>query len=243
VIPTVEPTVIQFDTGAGRIYWHDQAYGGFRRANLDGTTVENVLQVGATYSADIDVVNGDFYWTTFDSLWRAPIDGTAPPAVIATDPAFMLPGSGKQLDVVPELDVVVWIVSGGRMHWTRISSPGAIETAPGDPTTNAHGSLEVLPGPRPHFVFDPTVVPSGAVTTLDIGGVEPLGNYGMFLSGFNGIPLAPTPLFFGTVDADGRAVLPIPLPLPPMALGLGMVANDVVNSNIVFALESTLTIL
>jgi hypothetical protein len=225
------------------MYWHDQAYGGFRRANFDGTSVENVLHVGAAYSADIDVVNGAFYWTYFDQLWRAPIDGTAPPAVIATDPAVMLPGSGKLLDVVPELDVVVWVASGSRMHWTRISSPGVVETAPGDPFTSASGSLEVLPGPRPHFVFDPAVLPSGAVTTLDIRGVEPSGNYGMYLSSFAGIPLAPTPLFFGTVDADGRASLPIPLPIPPMVLGLGMVANDVVNSNIVFALESTLTIL
>ena len=124
VLPSPSPLVMQVDSANGKLYWFDSAYAGFRRCNLDGSQIDDLLVTGNVHSAEIDPVNGFFYWALGDELYRAPIDASAPPAVIVTDPDVFLAITGKALDVAPELDLITWVVSGGASTGLRSAVPG-----------------------------------------------------------------------------------------------------------------------
>ena len=209
--PGISPTVMQVDSTTGKLYWFDQSYGGFRRCNLDGSQVENLLATGSAYSADIDVVNGSFYWAHFDTLYRAPISAISPPAVIATDPSIFLPKQGKLLDVEPSMDLITWVVSGGRIHFTSISNPGTITELPVFQGEQPSGSLEVMPGPRPGLAIAPSAVSAGTAANFDICGVLPSGPAVLILVDWNGASFY-APLFGVFTDPHGAATLPIPIP-------------------------------
>ncbi|MHC4091780.1 MAG: hypothetical protein ACYSVY_16195 [Planctomycetota bacterium] len=90
VIPSTfltRPDGIALDLVAGKIYWAENwaqgalgdIEGRIRRANLDGSEVEDLLAVGGnTFGLQLDVADGRMYWTDNNAgeVRRANLDGT-----------------------------------------------------------------------------------------------------------------------------------------------------------------------
>lgn len=73
-------TGIGIDLEAGKLYWSEHGIGKIRRANLDGTSAEDLLSDLAPPSGiAMDVENGKIYWTeqSAGTISRANLDGTA----------------------------------------------------------------------------------------------------------------------------------------------------------------------
>ena len=86
------------------IYWIDEGLGEIRRANLDGSQIETVLETGDFPRAiALDVNAGKMYWTEFGMVKRSNLDGTGEEDVAST-PGFL---EGIALDL-----------SAGKMYWT-----------------------------------------------------------------------------------------------------------------------------
>ena len=66
---------------AQKMYWTDHANGVIRRANLDGSEVELLVNtIHGSWGIALDLKNGKIYWTignpTYDSIWRSNLDGS-----------------------------------------------------------------------------------------------------------------------------------------------------------------------
>ena len=80
----IEPRGLGLDVAAGKMYWADAGTytgnGGIRRANLDGTFVENLVN-GLPFVSDLelDVAAGKMYWaeTAGSSIRCANLDGSS----------------------------------------------------------------------------------------------------------------------------------------------------------------------
>lgn len=84
-LETVVPTGsgvrgLDVDPAAGKIYWVDVNAYAIRRANLDGTNVEDLVTTGLVFPSAIalDVAGGKFYWgdQVDETIQRANLDGT-----------------------------------------------------------------------------------------------------------------------------------------------------------------------
>ena len=92
---------------AQKMYWTDYVADQIRRANLDGTSVEDLITTGLStnrYLA-VDSAGGKIYWTdnTVDKIRRADLDGTGVEDLVT---AGIPDGRGIALDV-----------AGGKMYW------------------------------------------------------------------------------------------------------------------------------
>ncbi|GMU83374.1 MAG: hypothetical protein AMXMBFR47_32440 [Planctomycetota bacterium] len=71
---------LDVDAAAGKIYWVDVNAYAIRRANLDGTNVEDLVTTGLVFPSAIalDVPGGKFYWgdQVDETIQRANLDGT-----------------------------------------------------------------------------------------------------------------------------------------------------------------------
>lgn len=102
--------------GANRMYWTDAADGTIQRANLDGSSVENLVATGAgPQGIALDVTGGKMYWVEADGqkVRRANLDGSAVEDLV---------GSVGPADIA--LDV-----TGGKMYWTDVFVTGKIQRA------------------------------------------------------------------------------------------------------------------
>jgi len=76
------PFGITVDTQAEKIYWTDNTDLNIRKANLDGTNIEEIITSGLVnpLGMDIDIANGRIYWAEFsdDTIHRADLDGGNP---------------------------------------------------------------------------------------------------------------------------------------------------------------------
>ncbi|MEM7247360.1 MAG: hypothetical protein AAF533_18610 [Acidobacteriota bacterium] len=79
----VDPTdaspfdALELDLTAGKLYWLDDSAGFLRRADLDGSNVEDVVPVGFGQAGlALDPVGGHVYWGETDKIRRAGLDGT-----------------------------------------------------------------------------------------------------------------------------------------------------------------------
>ena len=81
--PFVSLQGIAIDPAAQKIYWTDDNDGALQRANLDGSGVEDVFPVGAHHpeSVAFDLQERNFYFSSFCSIHRAPIDSPNPQPV------------------------------------------------------------------------------------------------------------------------------------------------------------------
>ena len=73
------PSGIALDVGSGKIYWADQNSNQIRRADFDGSNVEDVVALpGLPADIALDTVSGKMYWTAFrpTKIQRANLDGT-----------------------------------------------------------------------------------------------------------------------------------------------------------------------
>ena len=77
------------DAVSGKIYWIDSSSESIRRANLDGSGKEELVEVDSPYAAEIavDAVGGKMYWTTAgtegtETIRRANLDGSGEQVVL-----------------------------------------------------------------------------------------------------------------------------------------------------------------
>jgi len=71
-----KPWGIALDLTGGKIYWADWWSETVRRANLDGSEVETIVDSGVTFGLALDASAGKIYWTDDGSVKRADFDGT-----------------------------------------------------------------------------------------------------------------------------------------------------------------------
>lgn len=83
-LQTVTPTgggirSLDVDPVGGKVYWTDVNNYAIRRANLDGSGVQDLVTTGLVFPAGIavDAAGGKFYWgdQVDESIWRADLDG------------------------------------------------------------------------------------------------------------------------------------------------------------------------
>ena len=98
----------------GRMYWTDRGTDKIRRANLDGSRVEDFVTTGAasTLALALDVAGGKLYWTQGrpNRIRRVNLDGSQVEDLLTVKSGLAW-AEGLALDV-----------AGGKMYWTE---PGA----------------------------------------------------------------------------------------------------------------------
>ncbi|MCG8408458.1 MAG: thrombospondin type 3 repeat-containing protein [Phycisphaerales bacterium] len=101
------PRGVAISPGLSKVYWTDSATQKIRRANLDGSGVEDVL-VGLSfpYAIAIDDVGGWLFWTDLglQSIHRARLDGSSAEIVVSNQPSPFAIG----------LDL-----AGGKIYWSE----------------------------------------------------------------------------------------------------------------------------
>jgi len=132
-IETINTTVefpVGLAVGGGKVYWYDDATGLIERANVNGDSVESIIEQPSQENAPlaVDVVEGKIYWIADNYLRRANLDGSGY--------EDLLVGTGKAFDLT--LDAanrkVYWFSGAGE------SGEGVIRRA------NFEGShIETLP--------------------------------------------------------------------------------------------------
>ena len=81
---------LAYDPVELKIYWTDVDNFMIRRANVDGTCVENIITSGLGFpsSIDVDVVGRKIYWgdqaDKMQAIWRADLDGSNAEFIIST---------------------------------------------------------------------------------------------------------------------------------------------------------------
>ena len=105
------PIGIALDVDEGKVYWVDHSPGTIRRANLDGSQVEDVVS-GGLFGMALDVEGGKVYWTDVwgsgrdnGNIRRANLDGSQVESLVT--------GLGQAQEIA--LDV-----TAGKMYWTDI---------------------------------------------------------------------------------------------------------------------------
>ena len=102
------------EAAANKMYWTDYGTKKIQRANLDGTSVEDLVttRFGYPFGLALDVAGGKMYWISnnTDKIQRANLDGTSVEDLVTT-------GFGAPHDLA--LDV-----SNGKMYWTDYGNDG-----------------------------------------------------------------------------------------------------------------------
>ena len=70
-----EPTDIDLDVSEGKMYWRVGRTGKIQRANLDGTSVKDIVSGVGYGEIAVDVSGGKIYWSQGHKIQRADIDG------------------------------------------------------------------------------------------------------------------------------------------------------------------------
>lgn len=105
------PRGIALDLTAGKMYWTDFGLGKIRRANLDGSSIEDVLSnLNGPVGIRLNTTSGFMYWSEGNagSLRRASLAGTSVQTLVTTTgiPNYLA------------LDT-----AGGKIYWTEIGVP------------------------------------------------------------------------------------------------------------------------
>ena len=104
-LSTVEPHGITLDVPRGKMYWVEWDTGMIRRANLDGSEVEELLdQPQHLRSLDLDLAGGKMYWSSDEgsNIYRANLDGNEYKEIV----------SDRSLVTAIALDLI-----GRRIYW------------------------------------------------------------------------------------------------------------------------------
>ncbi len=70
-----EPTAIDLDVSDGKMYWRVGRTGKIQRANLDGSSVKEIVSGVGYGEIALDVPGGKIYWSHEGSIQRADLDG------------------------------------------------------------------------------------------------------------------------------------------------------------------------
>jgi hypothetical protein len=103
------PGAIALDLAAGKVYWTESVSGKIRRSNLDGSTVEDLLdrQFLTSFGLAVDSHAGKLYWSDFASgtIERANLDGSRPEQLLGAPNGVDAP-MGLAIDV-----------AAGHLYW------------------------------------------------------------------------------------------------------------------------------
>ena len=103
-----------------------------RRANLDGSAVEILFTIQATWrwrwvrDIAVDPTGGKVYWTTGGDLWRANLDGSDQEAIVKSLEA---PNTYDEEDIIDGPDDLVVDPTAGKLYWTTDDRPQQIRRA------------------------------------------------------------------------------------------------------------------
>jgi len=97
------PNKIDIDIPGRKIYWIDEASAVIERANLDGTQVETVVTLSATWSTTaiaVDSVLGEIYWAinSNDTIWRASLEGARKEVLVDLPGTYQVAGIALATD-------------------------------------------------------------------------------------------------------------------------------------------------
>jgi sugar lactone lactonase YvrE len=193
------PIGIAVDAGSGKLYWVEAGTARIRRANLDGTSPEDVVATGPgiPYGIAVDVAGGKVYWTEYpggDGIQRANLDGTGVETIHVTFGA-----GGLALDL-PANHLYWTDYSSGRVGRVELDGAAPEILVAGRPNPN-HVALDLDAG----RILWTEGLYSGRVMAADLDGANAVALV-------NGEP-SPTGLAFDTVERtiywgneDGHAV-------------------------------------
>ena len=148
------PSNLVVDVASGKVYWIETPGGSgrIRRANLDGSSIQNVA-TGLAAPLSLAVANGNVYWTSEGKLQRAHIDGTnsevletlpTTPTSIAVDTVrnalyLTLPSGGihrRNLNGSGDQPIVTGLVSPSNIVLGIRATPPATTRTPEPSTTS-----------------------------------------------------------------------------------------------------------
>jgi hypothetical protein len=98
---------LDVDADGGKIYWTDAVADKVQRANLNGTTVEDIATGANLVGIAVDKVNDKVYWADDGVVHRADLDGSNPEVVVGAVGAGAI-----AIDAVNE-----------KIHWTTLFPP------------------------------------------------------------------------------------------------------------------------
>ena len=153
------PGNLVLDVMGGKVYWTETpgTSGRIRRANLDGSSVENVA-TGLTAPLSLAAASGKVYWTSGRTLHRANLDGTNS-EVLET-----LPIAPTSIAVDPARRLLYLTLPSGEIHRRNLDGLEyqPIVTGLGSPSNIVLGISAITPVPT-----DTTVPPSTPVVDAD----------------------------------------------------------------------------
>ena len=126
------PYRITLDAVGGKMYWTTTYDGLVRRANLDGTELETIADLGgsSTTGIAVDGVSGKVYWAQAASVWSSDLDGSNAAVLLEVGaPGFIQditlePSSGK-------IYLSNWIGMGnGRLQRANLDGSGLEDVLP-----------------------------------------------------------------------------------------------------------------
>ncbi len=126
------PYRITLDAVGGKMYWTTTYDGLVRRANLDGTELETIADLGgsSTTGIAVDGVSGKVYWAQDASVWSSDLDGSNAAVLLEVGaPGFIQditlePSSGK-------IYLSNWIGMGsGRLQRANLDGSGLEDVLP-----------------------------------------------------------------------------------------------------------------
>ena len=117
LVPDICAEGIAVDPGAGKIYWAEvNPTRAIRRANLDGTVPEDVIDLttaGSPKALALDAARGKLYWS-INAIFRADTDGS--------DIEQVIPESGYPRGIALDL-------RADKLYWFRVIDPGSFHRA------------------------------------------------------------------------------------------------------------------
>ncbi len=94
---------LHVDADGGKMYWTDAVADKVQRANLNGTTVEDIATGASLAGIAVDKVNDKVYWTDDGAVYRADLDGSNAEVVVGAV------GAGA-IAIDPEDSKVYWTI-------------------------------------------------------------------------------------------------------------------------------------
>jgi len=101
------PGEITLDATKGKMYWADAGTHKIRRANLDGSGLEDLVtrELSTPWALALDVAGGKMYWTDAGTgkIQRANLDGSGVEDLVMTYSSGPAGGGGKRYGLALEL--------------------------------------------------------------------------------------------------------------------------------------------
>ncbi len=197
VLALGKPANIALDVAGGKMYWTDYVNDVVRRANLDGTSPQNLYVVGQNLNPDgiaLDLVAGKVYWaqeyaSDRDKIMRMNLDGSNPEQVLMGN-----------FGLISDL---VFIGDVADVAETNPNSGVALSSWP-NPLT-AHATIRLaLPGSRPVRLGVYAADGRRIATILDA--VLPAGTHDSFWDGRDEVGReVPGGVYFYRADIGGAS--------------------------------------